>query len=150
MLLQFPFLIALFYVIKGGLNPDNAYLLYTQYGDLALQNINVNFFGLLDLTKKNIYVLPLVVGGLQFCQMHLAMSRKGKKKGKKSDEMAMATNMMTYIMPIMIAVFTASLPSGVGIYWGTSTFYGIVQQLFVNKGPLKDPKEPTVKVINNN
>ena len=53
MLMQFPFLIALFYVIKGGLNPDNAYLLYTQYGDLGLQNINVNFLGLLDLTKRN-------------------------------------------------------------------------------------------------
>ena len=63
--------------------------------------------------------------------------------------MAMATNTMTYIMPVMIAVFTASLPAGVGIYWGTSTIYGIVQQLFVNKSKNKDPNEPTVKVINN-
>ena len=147
MLLQFPFLIALFYVIKGGLNPDNAYLLYTQYGDLGLQNINVNFLGLLDLTKRNFYVLPLVIGGLQFFQMQLAMAKKSKKNGKQSNEMAMATNMMTYVMPVMIAVFTASLPAGVGIYWGTSTSYGIVQQIFVNKGPLTDSKEPKVKVI---
>jgi len=147
MLMQFPFLIALFYVIKGGLNPDNAYLLYTQYGDLGLQNINVNFLGLLDLTKRNFYVLPLVIGGLQFFQMQLAMAKKSKKNGKQSNEMAMATNMMTYMMPVMIAVFTASLPAGVGIYWGTSTSYGIVQQMFVNKGPLKDSKEPKVKVI---
>lgn len=147
LLLQFPFLIALFYVIKGGLNPDNAYLLYTQYGDFSLQNINVNFLGLLDLTKRNFYVLPLVIGGLQFFQMQLAMAKKPKKKGKQSNEMAMATNMMTYVMPVMIAVFTASLPAGVGIYWGTSTLYGIVQQVFVNKGPLTDSKEPKVKVI---
>lgn len=149
-LLQFPFLIALFYVIQSGINPDNTYLLYSQYGDLSLQNININFLGVLDLTKRNFYVLPLIIGGLQFFQMQLAMSKKTKNKGKKSNEMAMATNVMTYVMPVMIAVFTASLPAGVGIYWGTSTFYGIVQQVFVNKGPLKDSKEPKVRVINNN
>ncbi len=149
-LLQFPFLIALFYVIQSGINPDNTYLLYSQYGDLSLQNINVNFLGVLDLTKRNFYVLPLIIGGLQFFQMQLAMAKKPKNKGKKSNEMAMATNVMTYVMPVMIAVFTASLPAGVGIYWGTSTFYGIVQQVFVNKGPLKDSKEPKVRVIKNN
>ncbi|MFH1218259.1 MAG: YidC/Oxa1 family membrane protein insertase, partial [Candidatus Peregrinibacteria bacterium] len=60
----------------------------------------------------------------------------------------MATNTMTYIMPVMIAVFTASLPSGVGIYWGSSTLYGIIQQLVVNKSKDKpDKNEPTVRVI---
>lgn len=149
-LLQFPFLIALFYVVKGGLNPDNAYLLYTQYSSFTLHDINVNFFGILDLTKANIYVLPLVVGGLQFAQMKLTMGKKAKKKKdgekkEKKSEMAMATGTMTYIMPIMIAVFTASLPAGVGIYWGTSTAYGIVQQLFVNKS--KPETETKVRVI---
>lgn len=155
LLLQLPFLIALFYVIRGGLNPDNTYLLYTTYSDFSLLDINVNFLGILDLTKKNVYVLPLIIGGLQFIQMKLSLARKDKKdnkkeeKGKKKNEMAMATGTMTYIMPVLIAVFTASLPAGVGIYWGTSTLYGIVQQFFVNKGPLKDKKsdEPKVRVI---
>jgi len=147
LLLQFPFLIAVFYVVQSGLNPDNVYLFYSEYSNFSLQDINTNFFGILELTKANVYVLPLVIGGLQFIQMKLAMARKTKKNDKKSDEMAMATNMMIYIMPVMIAVFTASLPAGVGIYWGTSTLYGIVQQLFVNKGGGKDPNEPTVKVI---
>lgn len=154
-LLQFPFLIALFYAIRDGINPDNAYLLYTQYSNLNLQNINVNFLGILDLTKNNIYVLPLIIGGLQFAQMKLAMiSKKSKKEDdggqpQKKNEMAIATNTMTYIMPVMIAVFTASLPAGVGLYWGISTIYGIVQQIFVNKDVKKDPGEPTVKVIKN-
>ena len=59
----------------------------------------------------------------------------------------MASGMMTYIMPVMIAVFTASLPAGVGIYWGTSTLYGIFQQLVVNKEKPKND-EPSVRVIN--
>jgi len=81
--------------------------------------------------------------------MKLTLGKKNKEKDKKGKgmaaEMAMASNMMTYIMPVMIAVFTASLPAGVGIYWGTSTIYGIIQQIFVNKGSGKE-KEEEVKV----
>ncbi|MBT3704488.1 YidC/Oxa1 family membrane protein insertase [Candidatus Peregrinibacteria bacterium] len=132
LLLQFPVLIALFWVVKGGLNPDNSYLLYTTYENFSLLNIDTAFLGL-DLLKPNVYVLPVIIGLLQFGQMKLSMHKKGKKTAAKK-EMAMANNMMMYAMPVMIAVFTASLPAGVGVYWGTSTLYGIIQQVFVNKG----------------
>jgi len=148
-LLQFPFLIAVFYAVRAGLNPDNNFLLYQQYQNFGIEDINIHFLGLLDLTKANAYVLPLIIGGLQFLQMKLTLGKKNKEKDKKGKgmaaEMAMASNMMTYIMPVMIAVFTASLPAGVGIYWGTSTIYGIIQQIFVNKGSGKE-KEEEVKV----
>jgi YidC/Oxa1 family membrane protein insertase len=156
LLFQLPVLLALFWVIKSGLNPDKIHLLYTTYENFSLSNINTQFLGM-DLMKVNIYVLPLIVGLLQFVQMKLTMAKTagGKKKGK---EMAIANNMMTYMMPVMIAVFTASLPAGVGIYWGTSTFYGIFQQYFVNKGGKgkkkgKDDKnsdDVKVRVIENN
>lgn len=142
-LIQFPILIALFYVIQSGLNPDNSILLYTTLKDFTFGDINPHFLGM-DLTKLNTIVLPLIVGGLQFAQMKLAEVKSSKEKrktedGKKDDkkkfgnEMQMATKMMTYVMPVMIAVFTASIPAGVGVYWGTSTLFGIAQQLFVNK-----------------
>jgi YidC/Oxa1 family membrane protein insertase len=141
LLLQFPILIALFWVIKGGLNPDNTYLLYTQYDGFSFHNISSQFLGL-DLLKANLYVLPLIVGLLQFIQMKMAMMKVPKK-----NEMAIANNMMTYMMPIMIAVFTASLPAGVGLYWGTSTLYGLVQQYFVNKSrPTTPGNNDDVKV----
>jgi YidC/Oxa1 family membrane protein insertase len=149
LLLQLPFLITLFYVIQSGLNPDKSYLLYMEYSNFGIENINASFFGLMNLTKPNIYVLPLIVGGLQFLQMHMMMANKPQTKSKngKGNEMAMASNIMTYVMPVMIAVFTASLPAGVGLYWGTSTLYGIGQQFFINKSPEKESNEPTVKVI---
>lgn len=153
-LMQFPFLIALFYVIRNGLNPDNTYLLYSQYSNFSLSDINTDFFGILDLTAINFYVLPVIIGGLQFIQMKLSFAKKQQPEEEKNapaakNEMAMANSMMTYVMPVMIAIFTATLPAGVGIYWGTSTLYGIIQQLFVNKGgKKKDANEPTVKVIN--
>jgi len=151
-LLQFPFLIAVFYAIKDGLNPDNSYLLYKQYADFTFHEINVNFLGILDLTKINLYVLPILIGGLQFAQMKLMMAKKTKKKvengeKKEKNEMEMANSMMIYMMPVMIAVFTASVPAGVGMYWGTSTIYGIIQQMIVNKTPIQESKnDPSVKV----
>ncbi|MBU0668116.1 YidC/Oxa1 family membrane protein insertase [Patescibacteria group bacterium] len=137
--IQLPFLIAIFYVIQGGLNPDNVHLLYGGLKSFSLSSINTNFLGILQLKEVNVFVLPLIVGGLQFFQMKLAMMRSKKKKeaqGKekeKGNEMEMANKMMIYIMPVMIAVFTASVPSGVGLYWAVSTTYGIAQQFIVNK-----------------
>jgi YidC/Oxa1 family membrane protein insertase len=148
LLIQFPFLIAIFYVINSGLNPDDAYLLYGPLRDFSLSGINVNFLGILDLTKVNVFVLPLIVGSLQFAQMKLSMSRKKTKEEKKSgNEMEKASEFMIYIMPVMIAVFTASLPAGVGLYWGTSTLYGIIQQIFVNKQVTEE--KSSVKVVKN-
>ena len=54
--------------------------------------------------------------------------------------------MMTYIMPAMIALFTASVPSGVGLYWGTSTIFGIAQQLYVNKRVAKKSNKTKAEV----
>jgi YidC/Oxa1 family membrane protein insertase len=159
---QFPILIALYYVVREGLHIDKIELLYDFVREgFSFTDMQTNFLGILELMDLNIIVLPLIVGGLQFIQMSLALARaKKKKKAKKGnakkpgdiqDEMQMATSMMKYFMPVMIAFFTASLPAGVGLYWGTSTIYGIVQQVVVNKESLdKKPKkknEPTVRVI---
>lgn len=137
LLIQFPFLIAIFYVIQSGLNPDNVHLLYGPLKGFSLTNINTNFFGILELTKVNAFVLPLIVGGLQFFQMKLSMMRNKKKgddkKKKSGGEMEMANQMMIYFMPVMIALFAASVPAGVGLYWSTSTLYGIAQQFIVNR-----------------
>lgn len=154
LLIQFPVLIALFYAVQSGLRPDSAYLLYEPIKAFPFHQVNSNFLGILELTEINFYVLPLIVGGFQFIQMKLSMSFKSKK-GKKNEpknEIQKATNMMIYFMPVMIAVFTASLPAGVGLYWVTSTIYGIIQQLFINRekpGKTEKPEDknsPDVKV----
>lgn len=157
-LIQFPVLIALFYVVQGGLDPNNVYLLYSPLRDFDFSLIQTDFLGLLDLTKIDFYVLPLIIGLLQFVQMKLAMAKSGGPKlenkptpASGEPDLAAVNNMMLYMMPVLIAVFTASLPAGVGLYWGVSTLFGIVQQLVVNKSPGKSQKngsEVSVKVIN--
>ncbi len=153
LLVQFPILIALFYVIQNGLNPDNSYLLYPFLKNFSFQSINVHFFSILDLTKPNRFILPLIVGGLQFLQMKLATVRAKSSKPaddkepakKKKSEMDIATSSMMYVMPVMIAFFTASFPAGVGLYYSVSTLYGIVQQIVVNHHA--DKEKPTIRVL---
>lgn len=168
MFIQIPIMIALYYVVQSGLHPDKAGLLYGFIAEqFSFETIQTNFLGILELTKINFIVLPLIVGGLQFFQMHLAFARVAKKKAATEmkqtsvaekveqpadmqSQMAMANNMMKYMMPAMIAFFTASLPAGVGLYWATSTMYGIVQQWAVNRASEASSNEPSVKVIEKN
>lgn len=156
-LIQLPILIALFYVVNGGLSPDRSVLVYDFLPHFSLHEIDTMVLGF-DLLTRSIIVLPLIVGGLQFLQMQLMQARKKKKTDDKpaksmQSEMEAANKMMKYIMPVMIAVFTAQLPAAVGLYWGTSTFYGILQQLVVNREgskPQSPDDEVQVKVINRN
>lgn len=148
LLIQFPILIGLFYAVQTGLNPDNAYLLYPGFVNVDFNNIHTNFLGILDLTKRNAYVLPLIVGLLQFVQMKMTLKKPAP--GAKKSEMEMANSMMIYVMPVMIALFTASTPAGVGLYWATSTLFGIGQQWYVNKQSdrgSKNDKNDAVRVI---
>jgi YidC/Oxa1 family membrane protein insertase len=137
MLIQFPVLIALFYVVKDGLSVINPINLYGTFVNFDLHAVDPNFLGLIDLTKINLIVLPIIVGTLQFFQIRMTMAKtKTDDKPEKKDDlnpMPMMNKMMQYFMPIMIAVFTATLPAAVGFYWGTSTLFGIGQQFFVNR-----------------
>lgn len=140
LLIQFPVLIALYYVIQSGLNPDNTFMLYGPIANFDTSTIHTDFFGILDLTKANKYVLPVIVGMLQFAQLQLTfIHTKKKKDGEKGEtkappsEMERANKMMGYIMPVMIALFTASVPAGVGLYWAVSTIFAIGQQAVVNR-----------------
>jgi len=132
MIIQFPILIALFYVVKGGLAHINPNLLYASLKSFDPAIINPIFLGIIDLTKVNTIVLPIIIGLLQFGQMKLTIGKNTKDQPTNSP-MPMMNKSMMYFMPIMIAVFTAGLPAAVGFYWGTSTLFGIGQQIFVNK-----------------
>jgi len=159
MLIQFPILISLFYVIKNVLNPDKTYLLYDYLKDFDFTQIQTLFLGF-NLKFRSAYILPVIVGGLQFFQLRQMQAKKPeqpKKEKKKKEDGAPdpqdMQNMMQYFMPVMIAVFTSSMPAGVGLYWGTSTFFSILQQTFTKTDDSKNPpkrkeKKPKRQKIN--
>jgi len=141
--LQMPFLLGIYFVVRDGITPHFAQKLYNFQSGFDLSVVDNYFFGL-DLSVPDIFVLPVIVGVAQFFAMKLAMihtkkktdnkpAKKGNKKGPDmADQMQQMQKMMLYVFPFMIAFFTATFPAGVGIYWLTSTVFGIAQQRFVN------------------
>lgn len=149
-LVQFPFLIALFLVLRDGLASTNltANLYSFVYNPGTLQTLSAGF---LDLSKAN-YVLAVLAGLAQFIQAK-AMSTKPAPKeageGAKDENMAAAMNkQMMYMLPVLTFVFGLQFPAGLTLYWFFSTVLMIVQQWIVKRSSKKTPPStPQAKVI---
>lgn len=146
LLLQMPFLIGVYFVVKDGLSEHMRPLLYSFHQEANLSLVDPYFFGL-DLGVPNIIVLPLLVGLAQFAALKLSFSAAAKKKdpnAKPAEGFAgqaeQMQKMMLYVLPVMIAIFTATFAAAVGIYWLTSTVFGVFQQKLVNYQLDKHPE----------
>jgi len=129
-LIQLPFLIAVYQVFRSGLLSQNFDLLYTfLYHPTAIKTIS---FGFLDLTKTNM-VLPVLAGLAQWWQTKMLIKTKPpvKTEGAK-DEAMMATmnRQMMYVMPAMTVLIGLRLPSGLALYWLVVTLLTVLQQWY--------------------
>lgn len=136
LLLQFPVLIGLFYVIRDGSVLSLAReFLYASMSDIDL-HFGTSFLGL-DLMVPNWTVFPALLVAMQFGQMWLTFhiaKRKKKDDEKKADPaMEAQQKVMLYVLPLMIGVFAFQFPAAVSLYWAVSTVFGIGQQLLVNR-----------------
>lgn len=141
-LVQFPVLIGLFYVIRDGSNLAlSKDLIYPIYQHLDW-NFNTAFLGF-DLTKPSIWIFPPLLVILQFFQMKLSFMIADRKKAKqiqKAEEktgMEMQQKVMMYVLPFMIGFFALKFPTAVSLYWGISTLFAIGQQVLVNREHIK-------------
>ena len=98
---------------------------------LSERLIPFGFFGI-----EYIGILPFLVGGTMYIQQK--MTSPGSAAGKDGGSSAQTQKMMTIMMPLMIGFMSFSLPSGLTLYWFTSTLLGIGQQYLINK------KTPTI------
>ncbi len=150
MLIQFPILIGLFYVIRDGTDLTlSRHLIYGPYQNLSW-DFGTSFLGF-DLLKPSIIILPILLVALQFFQMKLTFSIQKRKKKKQDPSLRsgqaedssgassqdMQQKMMLYGLPLMIGVFAVQFPSAVSVYWGVSTLFAIGQQMIVNREHLR-------------
>ncbi len=132
LLLQFPFLIAIYQVLRNGMANGAMEKLY--YFIPAPETVSTMFLGFLDLSQKNV-ALAVIAGALQFLQTKmLTRTKQPNVPGSKDESMTSALNkQMMYMMPIVTIVIGVSLPGGLMLYWGTSTLVTILQQVIVFK-----------------
>lgn len=147
LLLQFPFIIAVFQVFRNGLTSSDFGLLYPFVSNPG--SINPMMFGILDLAKPQIF-LGILAGVAQFFQSRLLIAKSKKSdaivvKGTKEASMTEIMNkQMMYFMPILTVFISASLPGGLALYWFVITLLGVLDQYLVNKSLKKKQEDPQV------
>ena len=128
LLVQFPFLIAVYQAFRVGLTNNQFELLYP-----FVQNpgsIEPIAFGFLNMAVPSL-ALAILAGGAQYIQTQMLMAKKPKvnTKGAK-DEGAMANmnRSMQYFMPFMTILIGMQLPAGLTFYWFLTTVFTSLQQ----------------------
>ncbi len=137
LLIQFPVLIALFWVFKtfqGGLTSTELEVLYPF---ISCPEINTKFLGLIDLVKPSIF-LAVFAGIGQFFQTKMTIPKIEPGKNKTSNFSSIMQKQMKYFFPIFTVFILFKLPSAIGLYWLATTLFTIIQQYFT----LRDKKQP--------
>lgn len=129
LLIQLPFLLAVFRVFRSGLNDTHLELLYpfiTNPGHLDPFTLG------LDLSKPNV-VLAVLTGIVQFWQAKMMITKKQPDlPGAQDEKMLSAMNkQMVYFMPIFTVFIGLSLPAGLMIYWMVTTLLMVFQQYYI-------------------
>ncbi len=145
LLIQLPFLIALYQVFIHGLQSQSMEMLYA-----FIQNpgtINTISLGFIDLSKPSI-VLAIMAGLAQFWQSKMMMTKnppliKGKEIAGSSDEkmMSIMNKQIVYFMPMFTVIIGVSLPAGLSLYWFLTTLLMALQQVWMFKKKKKDNLE---------
>ncbi|MFA6594278.1 MAG: YidC/Oxa1 family membrane protein insertase [Candidatus Buchananbacteria bacterium] len=144
LLIQLPFLIAIYQVFNAGLTNGSLSLIYPFITNPG--HINSLAFGFIDMAKPQ-WILAILAGAAQFWQTSMMMAKRPaiKNKDSKDEDMsAIMSRQMTIMMPLMTVIIGWNLPSGLVFYWLLLTVFTSLQQLITKKKPLPDK----VEVIN--
>jgi YidC/Oxa1 family membrane protein insertase len=150
-LLQFPFLIALYFVFRAATqNTANLVnLLYAPIQHLPavasiLQNpssFHPSLFGVISMSNPSI-PLAIIAGITQYFQVAMITP---KQQGDSKDPAASATKMMNYVFPLVTVFIAWKLPAALPLYWITTNIVSIVQQKIIMREEVVEMEE--VKVI---
>lgn len=145
MLIQFPILIAFFYVLRDPVQ-------YMFHDQATYDLINKSFLWIKDLgysantvldngvingLQMGGFSLPLVGAAFPILAIISALTTYYTSKMQQSsqvvaNEQQKATqNTMTIMMPIMIFVFALQFPAGLALYWVISNIFQLVQQIII-------------------
>lgn len=128
LIIQLPFLFALYRVFMSGLHNNGTDALYPFITDPG--TINTVSLGLIDLAKPS-YILAILAGAAQFVQAkYIQVQRPTVADDGSKDESLMSSmnKQMLYMMPVMTILIGTRLPGGLALYWLVTTVLTQLQQ----------------------
>ncbi len=90
-------------------------------------------------------IIPILAVTASIISTRITQVQSGQKNDDNNQAAQMNKSMM-FMMPIMTAFFTITLPAGLGLYWIISSVMQIVQQIVINYVLDKKGEEIVVKV----
>ena len=135
MILQIPIFFALYFVFAKGLfnDPDSIYS-FVSFPD-TLHNIA---FGLFDVTHKNIFVALLAGVSSYFLARRqtqsMVVDTSAKKEESFQDQFMKSMKIqLLYVLPVIITVSAAALPSALALYWFISNVASYVLDVYMKR-----------------
>jgi YidC/Oxa1 family membrane protein insertase len=138
-LLQMPFLIGMFYLLKSSFPLRGAIFIPGWIDDLSTPDILFSWGQPIWFIGNEFHLLPILMGLTMYFQQKLT-SKLPKDSSKYTDSQKQQ-KMMGNLMPILFTVMFYNFPSGLNIYFMLSTLLGIAQQLWVAKQLSAAPKK---------
>ncbi len=142
LVLQLPVIFALYKVFTIGMNFSQENLYYFIFSP---ETVNMNFLGLIDMSKSN-YVLAFLAGVSQFFQIKLSVPPFKKDKintNSLKDNFARNMNIqMRYIMPAIVFFIALKFSSAIALYWTTMNVFAIIHETIVRKKAQKIYEQP--------
>lgn len=140
LLVQLPFLFAVFRVFRNGFENGALDLVYPFIS--KPESINYISLGFIDLSVRNI-PLAVLAGAAQYWQNKMMMTKKADVKSpgaKDEDMMAIMNKQMIVMMPLLTVFIGMTFPGGLALYWFVTTLLTGLQQMYVFKkqNKLKD------------
>ncbi len=134
MLLQFPFLIAMFNLLRSAFELRGDVFIPGWINNLSAPDILFQWNYPLMFIGTEFHLLPILLGITMFVQSKL--TAKTKQTGPASDQQKQQ-KMMGNVMTIVFTVIFYKMPAGLNIYFLFSTLFGIAQQYYMSKSMQK-------------
>jgi len=136
LLVQLPFLFAVFQVFRDGFGEGSLDLVYSFIA--RPEHINTLSLGFFELSNPHNILLSGAAGIALYFQTKMMMARRPTSKtpnktdkSGQEDMMAMMNKQMLYVMPFFTAFISYSFPSGLALYWFLTTLLTIAQQHYL-------------------
>ena len=136
MLLQMPFLIGMFYLLKSSFPLRGAPFIPGWIDDLAAPDILFSWGQPIWFIGNEFHLLPILMGVSMYIQQKI--TSKTPKDPKMLSDTEKQQKMMGNMMSVLFMVMFYSFPSGLNIYFMFSTLLGILQQWWTAK-KMKQP-----------
>jgi YidC/Oxa1 family membrane protein insertase len=144
LLIQLPFLIAVYSVFRNGLKSESLSALYSFVYNPG--QVNAMAFGFLNFSDKNIVLALLSALAQYWASSMLITKRPPNVSGATDERLTSALNKQTlYFMPVFTFIIGISLPAGLTFYWFLSTVLTALQQLYIFKKHF--PKNPVAVYV---